>query len=263
MECTSCCLRFTQDAPDQESIGGYYKSENYISHTNTSKGLINSLYQQVRKRTLKHKRKLVEKVTGVEKGYLLDLGAGTGAFAKEMITAGWQVTGLEPDQQARKIAADEFGMELKDLEDLFDLPASAFDAVTLWHVLEHVHELHKYMETLRSLLKPAGKLFIAVPNYTSLDAGVYKECWAAYDVPRHLYHFSPQSMKILVEKHSMKIEKQLPMWYDSFYVSMLSSKYKKGKANFAGAFIQGLRSNLKALRDESKCSSIIYVVSLV
>jgi SAM-dependent methyltransferase len=263
VECGQCGLRITQDVPDQQSIGSYYKSEDYISHTDSSKGLINKLYRRVRKRTLQQKRKLVQQLTGLQQGYLLDLGSGTGAFADEMTKAGWQVTGLEPDPDARNNAKEIFGIELKSLDVFFDLPASAFDAITLWHVLEHVHEPNKYIDTLKRILKPGGKILIAVPNYTSRDAEVYREHWAAYDVPRHLYHFSPRAMEALIEKHGLQIEKKLPMWFDSFYVAMLSSRYRKGKTNLAGAFIQGLQSNLKAIGNPQKCSSVIYIIARV
>lgn len=260
VECETCTLRFTQDVPDSNAIGPYYKSENYISHSNTSKGFINSLYQSIRKKTLKQKRKLIEKTTGLKIGMLLDVGSGTGAFASEMKQAGWQVTGLEPDEDARKVALQINDVELNNINQFYDLPENNFDAITMWHVLEHVHDLQDYIAKLKSLLKENGKLFIAVPNYTSKDAAIYNEFWAAYDVPRHLYHFSPQSMKMLIEKHGMKIEEYKPMWYDSFYVSMLSSKYKKGKTNLIASFFNGILSNSKALGNAQRCSSVIYII---
>jgi len=259
-ECASCTARFTQDVPAADSIGPYYKSENYISHTNTSKGLVNSLYQWVRKRTLKQKRKLVQQVTGVQAGSILDLGSGTGAFAGEMKSNGWQVTALEPDEDARKVAAESFGVTLQDISGFYQLADAQFDAITMWHVLEHVHDLQGYMAKLKTLLKEKGRLIIAVPNYTSGDATVYGESWAAYDVPRHLYHFSPVSMKGLVEKHGMKLLGYQPMWYDSFYVSLLSSKYKYGKTRLAGAFINGLRSNISAMGNVQRCSWVNYII---
>ena len=261
-ECKSCTLRFTQNVPDAASISPYYKSENYISHSNTSEGLINRLYQSVRKRTLKQKRKLIKKTTGVQQGNLLDVGSGTGAFVNEMKQAGWQVTGLEPDADARAMGKQSYNIDLSDISQLYQLPASSFDAITLWHVLEHVHDLHGYVAKLKSLLKENGKLFIAVPNYTSADAAIYKECWAAYDVPRHLFHFSPRTLQVLMEKHGLKLIRHKPMWYDSFYVSMLSSKYRNGKTNLFAAFIIGFLSNLKAIGDVKKCSSVIYIASL-
>lgn len=261
IECNICSLRLTQDAPDASSVGSYYKSEDYISHTDTSKGLINRLYRWVRKRTLRNKRKLIERLTGVKAGQLLDVGSGTGAFVKEMNQNGWQVTGLEPDEGARGVAKKLNNAELKDITEFYSLPPNSFDAITLWHVLEHVHELSSYVLQLRKLLKENGKLLIAVPNYTSKDAAIYKENWAAYDVPRHLYHFSPRSMQVLMEKQGLKILQYKPMWYDSFYISMLSSKYKNGKTNLIASFFNGFRSSLKAMSDVRRCSSVIYIIS--
>jgi SAM-dependent methyltransferase len=259
-ECSACSLRFTQDVPDAMSIAPYYKSEDYISHTNTSKGLINRLYQSVRKRTLAKKRRLVQRITGMGKGHLLDVGSGTGAFVSEMALHGWYTTGLEPDEGARQVAKKLYNIKLEDANRFYQLAPESFDAISLWHVLEHVHELSAYVQQLKTLLKEKGRLFIAVPNYTSKDAAIYKECWAAYDVPRHLYHFSPRSMQVLMEKHGLKLLAYKPMWYDSFYISMLSSKYKNVKTNLLASFFNGFRSNLNALGDAKQCSSVIYII---
>jgi SAM-dependent methyltransferase len=260
IECNDCSLRFTQDIPNPDFIGPYYKSEDYISHTNTSKGLINRLYQAVRKRTMVGKRKMIQRSTGVSTGRLLDIGSGTGTFAYEMKKHGWEVIGLEPDEGARKVAMELYQVELQDPAKLNDLQPKSFDAITLWHVLEHVHDLHGYLNHIRKLLKPNGKLLIAVPNYKAYDAVIYQEFWAAYDVPRHLYHFSPVSMKTLIERNEMKIEKYDPMWYDSFYISLLSSRYKQGKPNLFKAFWNGVISNCKAISNHQRCSSVVYIV---
>ena len=260
VDCQSCTFRFTQDVPDENAIAPYYKSEDYISHTNTTAGLINRLYHTVRKRTIVRKRKLVEKNTGIKAGKMLDVGSGIGSFVSEMKQKGWEATGLEPDADARKVAKNLYDITLGDTTQLYQLPAEHFDAITLWHVLEHVHDLSKYIQQLKTVLKEKGKLFIAVPNYTAADATIYREYWAAYDVPRHLYHFSPRSMQTLMEKNGLKVLHYKPMWYDSFYISLLSSKYKTGKANWFTAFWTGLRSNFAAMDDKKKCSSVIYVI---
>jgi 2-polyprenyl-3-methyl-5-hydroxy-6-metoxy-1,4-benzoquinol methylase len=260
MECEGCTLRFTQDVPDAESIGPYYKAEAYISHTNTSQGLVNSLYQKVRRRTLQQKRKLIEKVTGLKTGAMLDVGAGTGAFVHTMKEAGWQVTGLEPDTDARTVSQKDFGVALQPMDNFYVLPETSFDAITMWHVLEHVHDLNGYIAKLKSLLKENGRLVIAVPNYISKDAVLYNQHWAAYDVPRHLYHFSPKAMQKLIQKYGLKIHQHKPMWFDSFYVSMLSSKYKTGKTKLFSSFFNGLCSNIKAMGDVKQCSSVIYII---
>ncbi len=258
--CNSCTARFTQDIPEQDAIGVFYASDNYISHSDTKKGIINNLYHLVRKRTLVSKRSIVMNEVGMRKGEILDIGCGTGAFLQSMKEAGWAITGLEPDATARNKAAELYSIHPQEPGKLFELRHSAYHAITMWHVLEHVHELHAYIKQISELLTPNGKLFIAVPNYTSADASMYKENWAAWDVPRHLYHFSPMSMEKLLSMHGLKLTKVKPMWFDSFYVSMLSEKYKNSKGNILKAFFNGIVSNLKAWRNVNKCSSVIYVI---
>ena len=261
--CNACTARFTQDVPDQDAIGAFYASADYISHSDTKKGIINSLYHLVRNRTLISKRNLVKKEAGMSKGAILDIGCGTGAFLDTMKKAGWVITGLEPDSAARTKAAELHNIQAQPSSELFNLQPGAFHSITMWHVLEHVHELHAYIKQIETLLTETGKLFIAVPNYTSKDAAIYNEYWAAYDVPRHLYHFSTLSMENLLAQHNLKLNKVKPMWFDSFYVGMLSEQYKNGKGNILKAVLNGLKSNLKALGDTRKCSSVIYVISRV
>lgn len=260
VSCGNCRLVLTQDVPAQEEIGPYYQSQQYISHSDTRKGFINQLYHGVRKITLASKRKLVVRHTGMLNGNLLDIGCGTGAFLHQMKTAGWNITGLEPDDTARANALSLYGIKALPSHELYQLPQASFDAITLWHVLEHVHELTAYIKTIQQLLKPGGTLFIAVPNYTSADAAHYGKYWAAYDVPRHLYHFSPQSMKTLLRNFGLQVKSVKPMWFDSVYVSMLSEQYKNGKNNLLSALWQGFYSNVKALFNHEKCSSLIYIV---
>jgi 2-polyprenyl-3-methyl-5-hydroxy-6-metoxy-1,4-benzoquinol methylase len=259
-ECQNCTLRFTQNAPDISSVGAFYQSDAYISHTDTNKGIVNRLYHFVRKTTLQKKLQLIEKATGVKKGNLLDIGAGTGAFAHCAQQAGWQVTALEPDDATRQRAHDLYGMQLQRADIFFKLKEESFDAITMWHVLEHVHELHEYTEQIKLLLKKDGRALIGVPNYTSYDADVYRQFWAAYDVPRHLYHFSPASVKTLLKKHALQLIAIKPMWYDSFYISMLSSYYKNKKNNFVQASWNGAVSNIAAMLNREKCSSLIYII---
>ncbi|WEK35175.1 MAG: class I SAM-dependent methyltransferase [Candidatus Pseudobacter hemicellulosilyticus] len=260
-ECDQCTLRFTQAVPDEGAIGRYYQAEDYISHTNTNKGLVNRLYHTVRSITLKNKRKLIKQVSGRNTGQLLDVGAGAGAFAAFMQRSGWQVIGLEPDPDTRQRAREQYGLNLHETSELFRLPEGHFDVITLWHVLEHVHSLHEYLRQLKLLLKPGGTLLIAVPNYTSGDATHYGAFWAAYDVPRHLYHFSPLSMRRLLQGHGLQLKGIRPMWFDSFYVSMMSEKYKTGNSSLLKGAWQGLVSNNQAMTDKERCSSLIYVVS--
>ncbi len=262
-ECATCTGRFTQDVPAVAEIGRYYQSAEYISHTETREGLINRMYHSVRKITMRSKQNWVKTAAGVKQGKLLDIGSGTGAFLSHMKQLGWEVTGLEPDATARENAYKHYKIESSSVEDLFRLQPAQFDCITMWHVLEHVHDLHAYLDQIRTLLKPGGALLVAVPNYTSTDARIYGAQWAAYDVPRHLYHFSPVSMDMLMRQHGFNIAAKHPMVFDAFYVSLLSEKYKTGKSGLLAGGFKGLRSYWKAWRHVDKCSSIVYECKLL
>lgn len=257
--CRKCTLRFTQDVPPAHEIGPFYAATHYVSHSDTKEGLVNKVYQLVKRRTIKGKVNMINKWCAGRKGTLLDIGCGTGSFLAAMKADGWKVEGLEPDPGARTLAAEKTGQEVFAPEKIDILPAATYDVITLWHVLEHVHDLQGYGASFQRLLKPGGKLLIAVPNYTSADAEHYGGFWAAWDVPRHLYHFSPLSVDMLMKSHGFSASGIRPMWYDSFYVSMLSEQYRKG--NIVKAFFVGLWSNLKTVFRPEKCSSLIYMFS--
>lgn len=258
-QCNSCGFKITENINDEETIGHYYQSENYISHSNTTKGLVNSIYHGVRKYMLGRKRHWIEHATSLKKGTILDVGTGTGFFLNEMQKSGWQVTGTEKSKDARDFAKKEFGLENLPAENLFELPEKSFDAITLWHVLEHIHQLNENMAAFFRLMKDSGKLLIAVPNHNSYDALHYKKFWAAYDVPRHIWHFTPLQMKMLGEKYGFRLTKLHPMPFDSFYVSLLSEKYKKSRFAFVKGIFFGKISWVKSILKPENCSSVIYV----
>jgi 2-polyprenyl-3-methyl-5-hydroxy-6-metoxy-1,4-benzoquinol methylase len=214
------------------------------------------VYHKVRSYALLTKKNLVTTLVGKKTGAILDIGAGTGAFDHTMLTAGWQVTGLEPDATAAKQALLKYNIQLAAADTLYTLEHHQFDAITMWHVLEHVHDLHGYFKRFSEMLKTDGVLVIAVPNYTSTDASIYGKNWAALDTPMHLYHFSPASMELLANKHGFSLVAKKAMWFDAFYVAMLTEQHNGG--SFIKAIIVGLWSNLKALLDVNKCSSVIY-----
>jgi 2-polyprenyl-3-methyl-5-hydroxy-6-metoxy-1,4-benzoquinol methylase len=261
LHCIECSLRFTAPVPSQKEIGKYYKFIEYISHTDVKEGWMNRLYHTVRTKTLAQKTKWVQSLFTGHKGHLLDIGAGTGAFVNAMKHKDWKVTGLEPDAATREKAFENYKIQLQSTDTIFDLPENEFEVISMWHVLEHVHALKPYLNQCLKSLKQNGRLIIAVPNYTSFDAKYYKKYWAAYDLPRHLYHFSPTSMATLLSEIGFEIVTIKPMWYDSFYVSLLSEKYKKsGKLGLMLAIIIGGISNFITLFDASKASSIIYEI---
>jgi len=249
-------LLITSPRPDDENLSKYYESEDYISHSNSNKSLFDKIYQFVRNYTLRRKIKLINSFDSEEKT-LLDIGAGTGEFLFKCHKDGWKIEGVEPSMIARKLAEEKTGTKLKT--QISELGTQRYDVITMWHVLEHLPNLMEYVSQLSELLKPNGTIVIAVPNHKSFDASYYGEFWAAYDLPRHLWHFSQTAIKNLFDKENMKVKQTLPMKFDAYYVSLLSEKYKKGKMNVLKAFNIGLRSNLKA-KQTNEYSSLIYVI---
>ncbi len=248
-------MLITSPQPDLENLGKYYESEDYISHTDNKRSLFEKAYHFVKNIALKNKLNLINGEQS-QKGRILDIGAGTGDFLLTAKNNGWETVGVEPSDRAKKIAIQK---GISFVNEISDLQNNSFDVITMWHVLEHVPNLELQIQELKRLLKPTGTLIVAVPNFKSYDAKHYKEFWAAFDVPIHFWHFSKKAIQSLFEKVDMKLEKVLPMKFDSFYVSLLSEKYKTGKMNYISAFFIGLRSNLKA-SSTKEYSSHIYVL---
>lgn len=241
--------------PQPENLERYYESSAYISHTDATDSFVDKLYQRVKRYSLSKKLGLITDFANGQKS-LLDFGAGTGDFLARAQKDAWQINGVEPNEAARKKAAQK-GVDLVD--SLSNLKQEKFQVITLWHVLEHLPNLDQDIAVLISRLAENGTLIIAVPNYKSYDAKYYKSFWAAFDVPRHLWHFSKSSIQKLFEGHGMKLVETKPMIFDAFYVSLLSEKYKSGNQNFLSAMCIGLWSNISAWRTK-EYSSHIYIL---
>ena len=255
-QCDNCALRFTNPRPSEETIGSYYKSEQYISHNDSSTGLIDTAYRAVRSYTLRSKLDLINKLYGGV-GRVLDVGCGTGAFLETCKVNGWQIVGVEPDPDARAVSVEKLQMQVEpSLHTL--TKTNKFDIISLWHVLEHMPNLEETIPRLRELLDEEGTLLIAVPNSDSYDARYFERHWAAYDVPRHLYHFNPLTLNALLKKHNFELIQQRAMPFDAFYVSMLSTRYKTGKTDYLKSVRTGFISNVKA-RKTGNSSSITYL----
>lgn len=246
----------TYPMPSLDKLPSYYKSEAYISHTDSSKTLMDKVYQFVKKINIKYKLNLINSLE-ITDNKILDIGCGTGDFLASCKNNNYKVYGVEPSEKANKIASKKIGEDL--FKNLNDIREAQFDVITLWHVLEHVPNLEDYITKIKSLLKSGGFLIIAVPNFKSFDANYYKQYWAAFDVPRHLWHFSKKAIQSIFFKHQITMVKIIPMKFDAYYVSMLSEKNKSQKSNFIKAICIGWWSNLKAIRSK-EYSSLIYVL---
>jgi 2-polyprenyl-3-methyl-5-hydroxy-6-metoxy-1,4-benzoquinol methylase len=248
----------TQPQPSEDKLGDYYESEDYISHTDAKRNLFEKVYHFIKSIALKRKLNLINSF-GSEQKKLLDVGCGTGDFLKVAKDNQWTVSGIEPNNSAREIANTKSNNSVFGIDHLLKFESNSFDVITLWHVLEHLPKLESHIAIFESLLKPNGRLVIAVPNYKSYDASHYKNFWAAFDAPRHLWHFSQTSISRLVRTKNMDVIKTAPMIFDAYYVSLLSEKYKNGSMNPFKAFWIGWKSNRKA-KQSGEYSSMIYII---
>lgn len=258
-------LYATHPQPNEKTLPEYYKSQEYISHTDSKSSIFDRLYQTIKQKTLKNKLHLIEKFNQNNEKTLLDIGCGTGDFLFKVQNASWEVVGVEPNNDARNLAQNKLKSNTKLFQNIdaiiTDEFLGKFQIITLWHVLEHVPNYDEYISKIKKLLHPQGTLIVAVPNFNSFDAKYYKSFWAAFDVPRHLWHFSRTSIKTIFHHHNMKVVETKPMLFDSFYVALLSEKYLGKKWNIFRAFFVGLLSNIKASKNY-EYSSLIYVVKI-
>ncbi len=256
VSCDTCDFHFTNPRPSDENLGKYYISDHYISHNNTRRTLFEKIYQLVRRIAINGKFRLIS--TFFRSGRILDVGCGTGDFLNKCKSKNWETKGVEPSEIARNQAIKNHKLDVEESTDLSKLEGE-FDIITMWHVLEHVPSLNETLVQFNQLLSKKGKIIIAVPNLESYDAKYYKEYWAAYDLPIHLYHFSKKSICTLFEKHGFSLRKTKGMKFDSFYVSMLSEEHISGKKNFIKSVFVGGISNLYGFFGKRGFSSSIYV----
>ena len=257
-------LYYTHPQPHSDKLSEYYKSENYISHTDASNSTSDKIYQSIKKVNLSYKKRLLFSLfKNTNSISLLDVGCGTGDFIHFISQKNINAIGVEPNTKARATAINKTQNKINIYPTIEDLIANQteikFNCITFWHVLEHIPNYHDYLNTIKKLLTPNGYLVIAVPNYKSYDAHYYQSFWAAYDVPRHLWHFSQNSIKKIAEMHNYNLIKTKPMLWDSFYVALLSEQYKTGKKNWFKAIFVGLFSNIKAIFTK-EYSSMIYIL---
>lgn len=257
--CKECGFSFTQKFPDEKEISRYYESSTYISHSNTRKGIVNKLFHIVRHIMLRRKVNLMEKLTYLKNGVIVDYGAGTGYFARAMQRKGWKVTAIEKSEAARNMSKEDFGFEMYPETALNSIESGSIDIITLWHVLEHVQHADDLWDKMYDLLDVTGIAVIALPNKLSYDATHYGKDWAAYDVPRHLWHFTPATIAAMGRKHGFILEKMITMPFDGFYISILSEKNKGASMPFIRGMWCGFKGWLKTCKKREASSSLIYV----
>ena len=259
-QCASCGFIFTQNVPAAKEIGKYYQSQDYVSHSDTRKGLMNKIYHLGRTLMLRKKYSMVRKVAKGRK--LLDIGCGTGYFAGYMKQKGYKVAGVEADPNTRAFAKKEFGIPVFSPADFLGHEIEgSFDVITLWHVLEHLDDFNLYLERMLEHLDPEGTLIIALPNSNAFDARHYKGCWAGYDVPRHLWHFTPSTIKVLAGNHGLQVTKMKRLMLDPFYNAMLSEKYRRKKMFMIRGLVIGKMAYIESLFNIEKSSSVVYFMN--
>lgn len=260
IRCAHCGCLLTDPQPGSHELAHYYQSPEYVSHSVSLKSLSNAFYVLIRKFTLRNKFRLIRSLSGVSSGSILDVGCGSGELLRLFRKKNWLTTGVEPSEAARQRAIRKYHLDVGDSDMLGSLSPATYDAITLWHSLEHIRNLDETLYHLKRLLAPDGILLVAVPNWRSWDASYYRDFWAAWDVPRHLYHFTDESMKALMQRYGMRVLAHIPMKLDAYYVCMLSEKYKTGRQRYLKAMRNGWRSNRNARSDIYTYSSLIYVI---
>jgi len=256
--CSSCEFVFTQDHPEENELSGYYESDNYVSHSDRAAGFSNRIYRLARMIMLVRKRSITEKVSGIRKGNLLDIGCGTGYFAGTMKDAGWNVTGIEPNEKAKESGSLKFGIDIINPDKIKHLPDGSFDCITMWHVLEHFGDPFAYAAEVKRLLKPGGVCITALPNCSSFDAEHYRNRWAAFDVPRHLWHFTPVSFNRFAEKTGLIVTGISGLPLDVFYISILSEKAMGHVLGFITGILKGTWFAAGSALNKKKTSSLVY-----
>ncbi len=259
--CEACGMGWTADPPPEEEAGGYYLSGEYISHTDRKKNFSDHLYHLARNYMLGRKHRLTTLVTGKHSGSLLDVGSGTGYYAAYMKERGWQVSAIEPNDQAREYSASHFSLSVTTPDRIEDFATGSFDCITFWHVLEHLYEPGQWLNEVRRLLKDDGRCIIALPNFSSADAEWFGKRWAALDVPRHLWHFTPDALQKFVGARGFNCERIVPLPLDLFYISSLSYRNNGNRLPLARGVLTGLFIALRNLLRKEKASSLVYLIS--
>jgi 2-polyprenyl-3-methyl-5-hydroxy-6-metoxy-1,4-benzoquinol methylase len=264
VKCPNCNFVYLSPRPTADAIGVYYEVEEYQPHQANARNAADVLYQRVRIWNNRYKRKTIEKYK--KNGNILDYGCGTGEFLLEMNVSGWKTYGYEPLTKAANIARNHGLNILKSLQNY----QGGADIITLWHVLEHIHDARGIIKTLQQIMAPEAYLIIAVPNYQSFDAKIFKQNWVAFDAPRHLYHFTPETMTLFLESMNFQIVSYKTLYFDPWYNSLLSAKIEAKNKKFklliqslSKSLIAATIANLQSFFIKKRSSSLIYIAQSI
>ena len=259
LRCPQCGVVFTSNPPKESETIRYDTLDLKLKLGDSPRGLTDKLYYYVRHRMLRKKASIVESQSYRTGGTLLNYGAKTGYFSHYMERRGWKVTSIEKYHEERQFSLETFHHRMYDVSEMDRLTPETFDVITLWHVFEHCYNPNGLLNRFYRLLRPGGILLIACPNICSTDAMHYGANWAAYNVPRHLWHFNPTSLSNLLNKHGFTLMHRQKLSYDCFYISVLSEKNKNSKMPFLRGMWFGMRCWFISLARLDKSSSLVYV----
>lgn len=258
VECSDCKFRFTQNPPDESVIGPYYETSKYISHSADSTTLINRVYYAVRDNMLAQKYKLIRQYTDGKN--FIDIGCGLGYFLNYIKQKNNTVFGIEKSESTAAIVRDKFNITVESPEFFLENKIEKkYDVVSMWHVLEHLYNPKNYISSIQKIIHDQSIIIIALPNHQSWDGRHYKEYWAGYDVPRHLWHFDASSINTLMSDLGFRCINMHRLPYDAFYVSLLSERYRGNFLSTIRAMFAGVISSIKSWMDVKQTSSIIYI----
>lgn len=260
-KCNACDMGWTVDPPAESDAGAYYVSEEYISHTDRKQSISDYLYHIARSFMLGRKKRLVTSVTGKSTGVLVDIGSGTGYFASYMKEKGWEVTAIEISDTARKYSESRFGLKAIPPEEIRNLPSGSADCLTFWHVLEHLYDPLGWMTEAGRILSDNGKCIIALPNFSSTDSEWFGQRWAALDVPRHLWHFTPEALRHFAARNGFACEQVAPLPLDLLYISILSYRNQGRSLALVRGLLTGAFLACGSLLRTEKSSSLVYMLT--
>jgi len=237
-----CGFCFVNPRPSEKELKKYYHTDDYLPHSK-GKGVLFLLYRIVQKISFYNKflllRNLKEKITH------LDYGGGDGRFSNYV--------------NSKENATSSFYDPYYKNSLNADFKKKEYNIITLWHVLEHAYDLDILFENIEKSLENRGKLVVAVPNFDSLERNIYKENWAAYDLPRHLYHFNNISLEKLLRSKGYKIIDKKRMLFDTFYISILSSMKISNISVIKSLFVALFISIKVIIKGPEFSSSLLYV----